>query len=92
VECHSFPHAEQAVAVVLVCSRTGPVVCDLEAEPMVGEAHGDACLRWARVLERVGERFLNDPIGGQIDSGWKARRLALDVQVDRQPRCANVLN
>jgi hypothetical protein len=36
------------------------------------------------VLERVGQRLLHDPVGGQVDAGGQRPRFALDRQLDRQ--------
>ena len=36
------------------------------------------------VLEHVGQAFLNDSIGGQVEGGGERERLALDMQPDGQ--------
>ena len=43
-----------------------------------------------RVLERVGQRLLHDPVGGQVDPARQRAHLALDAQLDRQPRLAHL--
>jgi len=36
------------------------------------------------VLERVGQRFLHDPVGGHVDAGRQCRHRPFDLKVDRQ--------
>jgi len=38
----------------------------------------------AGVLEHVGQAFLNDSIGGQVEGRGERERLALDMQPDGQ--------
>ena len=46
----------------------------------------------AGVLERVGQRLLHDAVGGEVDAGRQLARLAVDVQLDRQPGRAGALD
>ena len=46
----------------------------------------------AAVLERVGQRLLDDAVGGEVDAGGQLAALALDAQLDRQPRRARALD
>ena len=69
----------------------GAVVDDLDLE-RVG-AVAQRAPRRARspgVLERVRERLLHDPVGGQVDARRQRPRLALDAQLDRQPGAAHL--
>lgn len=50
----------------------------------------DIGLAGVRVLECVGESFLNDPIGREADGTWERERLAVDVQADAQARAADL--
>ena len=49
-------------------------------------ADRDVGLRRARVLERVGQALLHDPVGREVDRARQRDRLALDVQLDRRGR------
>ena len=71
-------HADQAATAVPALSpmsrRPLPpssVDLDLERARLVGEP--DPGPGAARVLERVGERLLDDPVGGQLDAGVERR-------------------
>ena len=48
------------------------VVDDLDGERVLLVAHGHRRARLAGVLERVGQRFLDDAIGGEIEAGRQA--------------------
>ena len=56
------------------CRPRRAVVGDLELDRvlLVGDPHRRA--RRAGVLERVGQRLLHDPVGGQVDAGRQRRR------------------
>ncbi len=45
-----------------------------------------------RVLERVGETFLHDSIGGEVDRAREREGVAVDVQPDREAGAADVLH
>ena len=45
----------------------------------------------ARVLERVRQALLDDPVRGEVDRGRQRRGLALDVELDRQARAADLV-
>ena len=53
----------------------------------VAVAKEDVGARRPRVLERVRQRLLHDPVGGDVDPGRKLHRLAFDGDLDRQPGC-----
>ena len=42
------------------------------------------------MLERVRQRLLHDPVGGQVDARRQLAALALDRQLDRKPRVAHL--
>ena len=44
----------------------------------------------AGVLERVGEALLDDPVGGEVDALGERKRLAVDVELDREPGAADL--
>ena len=68
------------------------VVGDLELDLAVAVADEDLRLVGARVLERVRQALLDEPVGRQVDAGRKLRGLALDPQLDRQPGLPNLLD
>ena len=75
-------------------SRAAPVavVGDLEVERLACVAEDDSSRRRPRVLERVRERFLDDPVRGEIEPGAERFRRAVDVDLDREPGAAVVLD
>ena len=66
------------------------VVAYLELQLVGAIADDHICVAGARVLQRVGKAFLNDSIGGEVDPSWERERLPVDVQLDRQPRAADL--
>ena len=57
--------------------RPSPWSIDLDRHAIVAVAHGDLGGRRARVLERVGERLLHQPVGGHVCAGAELDRVAL---------------
>ena len=62
-----------------ICSSSGAV------------ADGHVRVAGARVLERVGQAFLHDPIGGEIDRAREREGVAVDVQPHRKPGAADLV-
>ena len=62
--------------------RSGAVVEDLERQPL-GVTDPDGDLAGSGVLDRVGQCFLDDPVGGDVDAGRERPRFALDRQPHR---------
>ena len=60
------------------------VVADLDLERVGGEAQAHLGAAGAAVLERGGERVLDDAVGGDVEAGGQLALLALDAQRDRQ--------
>ena len=68
-------------------------VRDVEFESVVGPAQQhDRPGAVAGVLQRVGERFLHDAVGGEVAAHRQRERLALEVQLDRQAGVARALD
>jgi hypothetical protein len=68
----------------------GGVVVDVELELVVGVGHGHDGLREAGVLEHVGECFLDDAIGGDVEAARQgARGGSVDAQHDGQAGAAH---
>src|SRR5439155_3287562 len=86
-------YPDQAVTgAVHARGRSGAVVADLELERRLPVADDDRRLRAPGVLERVRERLLHDPVGGEVDSRRQRCLLTLDPQLDRQARLAHLLD
>jgi hypothetical protein len=64
--------------------RPRPVVGDLQEQRVRLEphAHRGSCI--AGVLERIGQRLLDDAVGGQLDTERQGALLALDVEAHRE--------
>src|SRR5437867_13390024 len=71
---------------------TRAVVHDLELE--FGRAVADDHFRprLPRMLERVRERLLHDPVGGHVDAWREMHRFAFESQFNRQPSLAHLLD
>src|SRR4051794_16036758 len=82
VEGDPLAHADQAVPAVLLARCPGAVVADLKPQRLGLVDDGDPGGRGAGVLERVGERFLHDAIGRELN----ARRQRLGFAVDDEVR------
>ena len=74
-----------------VARRTAlAVVSDLDPHLVRPIADGHIRVAGARVFERVGQAFLNNSIGREIDPPWERVRLPVDVQLDGEA-CAAYL-
>src|SRR4051794_22857604 len=91
VEGDSLAHADQAVPAVRLARCRGAVVADLEPQRLGLVGDGDPGGRGAGVLERVGERFLHDPIGGELDAGRQRLGFAVDDEVGWQAGAPQLL-
>src|SRR5438128_2144945 len=83
-------HADEAVSALVAVAPTGAVVHDRQLDVAVAVADEHLGVRRARVLERVREPFLDEPVGGQVDTGGKRYRLSLDAQLHREPGLARL--
>ena len=68
----------------------GTVVGDLELERVGPVAHADRGVRAPRVLERVGQGFLHDPVRGKLDADGQLTALAVDLELHRQAGLADL--
>ena len=67
------------------------VVANLDLQLVRPIAHDHVRVARVRVLERVRQAFLDDPIRGEVDPAWKRERLPVDVQLDGQPGAADLV-
>jgi hypothetical protein len=65
----AFTHPGQPVAAIEVTGRPSAVVVDADAQRVVAVADPDGDASGTGVFAGIGECLLNDPVGGQIDSG-----------------------
>jgi hypothetical protein len=68
------------------------VVCDLDRERVGPRSDADERARGIRVAQHVGQRFLNDPIGGAADRARDGRPLDRDLRVGAEAGGASVLD
>ena len=67
-------------------ARPCAVVDDLELDRVAARSGRRPRRRRPGVLERVGQRLLHDPVGGEVDAGRAAARGSPSIaQLDRQP-------
>ncbi len=73
--------------------RTSSTVVDyLELDVVAAVANGHPRMGGPCVLERVGQRLLHDPVGGEVDAGGEPSRLALDRELYGQADAAHLLD
>ena len=80
----AHPHEPVAAGRAVPVGRAAAVVEHLEVDRVGAVGDRDPGPRRARVLERVGERLLDDPVRRQVEARGKVGRLALDGQLDGQ--------
>ena len=91
VDLDALADAHEPVPLAVARRAALTVVADLDLQLVRPIAHDHVCVAGVRVLERVGQAFLNDPIGGEVDPAWKRERLPVDVQLDGQPGAADLV-
>ena len=67
------------------------VVADFDLQLVRPIADDHVCVAGLRVLERVGQALLDDPIGRELDATWQRERLTVDVQLDGKPGAADLV-
>jgi hypothetical protein len=82
-------HPDQPVAGAPAAARAAAVVRDLQGDQVVLVADGDLRAGGPGVLERIGQRLLDDPERGQVERRRQRSRRALDPERDRESRLAN---
>src|SRR4051794_39221495 len=87
---YAFAHAHEALAghgAILGCGPDATaIVAHVDLHVTVAVAELDLSARGAGVLERVAQRLLDDPERGQVDARLEPLALALDFEVDFEPR------
>jgi len=91
VERDALAHSNEAVP-ALACSGNGSraIVDDFDLECGGGVAKRHVGARRAAVLARVRQRFLHDPVRGEVEPGRQRPRFAVDAQLDLQARSARL--
>src|SRR5438034_800270 len=92
VDGDPLSHADEAVSALVAVAPTWAVVAhrQLDAAVAVADEHLGVCR--AGVLERIREPLLDEPVGGQVDTGGKLYRLSLDLQLHREASLTRVLD
>src|SRR5688572_24694862 len=91
VDLHPFADADEAVAETVGRRGARAVVDDFELD-LVGAITDDHVgVAGVRVLERVGQALLHDPIRRQLDRAREREGVTVHVQPDRKPGAADVL-
>src|SRR4029453_5001981 len=86
VHRHALAHTREPVtAGAVLALRRPPVVRDLEVDGVPAVADGPPRVRGPCVLDRVRQRLLDDPVGGEVEAGRELDRVALDCQLDGEP-------
>jgi ABC-2 type transport system ATP-binding protein len=80
------------VAAAVAGADTAPVVADRHLDLAVAVVHDDFCSLRLRVLDRVRQTFLNEPIRREVDTCGKLEGLSFDSQVDLEPRLTSLLD
>src|SRR5207237_6742494 len=81
-----------AVSPLVAVASAAAVVAHGQLDLPVAVADEHLGVLRARVLERVRESFLDEPVGGEVDARRELLRIALDPQVDGKPGLARVLD
>ena len=76
---------DQAVAAALAAAVARAVVGDGQLDVTVAVAHEHLGVLRPRMLDRVRQAFLDEPVGGEVDPAGRMLGLALDLEFDRQP-------
>src|SRR5205823_10380493 len=77
---HTLADPGEAAAAAVSVAVRGAVVGHLDLELVVAIAQDDSRGGWARVLERIRQRLLDDPECGQLQGGRKHPAFALDLE------------
>ena len=91
VDLDALADADETVTGAVVRRGALAVVADLDLDMVGPVADGDVGLAGMRVLERVGEPLLHDPIGGEVDRAREREGLALHVKLDWEAGAAELV-
>ena len=84
---YAFAHADQAAALRRAVGGVygpRPIIADLQIERPFGKPDQHTGVRGAGVLHAVGQRFLHNPIGGNVERLGQLLHRAFDAQRHRQ--------
>ena len=91
VDLDALADADEPVAEAVARRGALAVVADLDLQLVGPVADGHVRVAGARVLERVGQALLHDPIGGEVDRAREREGLAVDVQPHGKPGAADLV-
>src|SRR5262245_51611713 len=83
VDRHPLPHPDEAMPASTAVAAAGAVVGHRDLDAPVSVANDHVRLGRPRVLDRVREPFLYEPVRRQVDPRGQLDGLALDAQLDR---------
>src|SRR5437763_3147952 len=92
VDGHALAHADEAVSTLVAVAPARAVVAHGELDVPVAVADEHLRLAGSRVLQRVRQALLDEPVLGEVDSGRQLLRRAFDAQLDRKPSVACMLD
>src|SRR3954462_13311812 len=93
VESDAFAHPDEPVPNAIGRERGSiPVVTYVEFELVLAVVDVHIGTRWAGVLADVGQRLLNDSVGGEVDPRRQRPGGAVDRQVHGQARLSRLLD
>src|SRR4029077_21291797 len=80
-----FAHSEQTVSTVAATVRSTTVVDDLDFDLPGGVAHPYLGTLRRRMLDRVGQPLLNEPVRSEVDACRQGDRLPLHPPIHHEP-------
>src|SRR5919201_6211727 len=88
----ALAHADEAVSALVALAPAWTVVAHRQLDVAVAVANDDLGSLRPGVLERIREPLLDESVGGEVGTGGKLYRLALDAQLHREPRLARLFD
>src|SRR5690349_19378033 len=88
----ALAHPDQAMTVGRAAVGATPVVLDGERDGVGLPVDGHGRPGGSRVLDRVRQRLLHDPVDGLIEAGWENRLRAHVLDAYGESRCLDLGN
>src|SRR5215212_9479474 len=90
VDLDALPDADEAVTTSITAGGAHAVIADFDLEFARPVLHRHICLTGARMLQRIGQALLGDPISGEVDLARQLDWLTVDMQPDRQAGASDI--
>src|SRR5207244_6976856 len=81
VDFYALADADEPVAETVARRAALAVVAYLDVQLVASVPDGHIGVAGTRMFERVGQAFLDDSVGREVDSPWERDRLAIDMQL-----------